>query len=407
MASRSASSRPPTHREIALPEVFRPLFHPSRYKAFYGGRGSGKSHSVATALVLMAAAQPLRILAAREIQRSIRDSSKRLLDDRIAALGLKPRYRSTAEGIKGRNGSQFLFAGLRSNPESIKSMEGIDIAWVEEAATVSQRSLDILVPTIRKPGSELWFTWNPRDPSDPVDAMFRRGPRHPDAILARVDYADNPWFPAVLEAERLWDRARDPEKYAHVWEGAYRLHAETRVFRRWRIDSLAVPEGARPYYGADWGFAADPTVLVRCYLFDGTLYIDREAYRVGCPISEVGALLRGVEGTHGRAAWPITADSARPELIDHLRREGFRIKPARKGKGSVEEGVAFLQNHDIVVHPACRHAIDELTLYAYRTDPLTGDILPVLEDRHNHVIDALRHALEALRGSDYRLLSVV
>ncbi len=407
MASRSASSRPPTHREIALPEAFRPLFHPSRYKAFYGGRGSGKSHSVATALVLMAAAQPLRILAAREIQRSIRDSSKRLLDDRIAALGLKPRYRSTAEGIKGRNGSQFLFAGLRSNPESIKSMEGIDIAWVEEAATVSQRSLDILVPTIRKPGSELWFTWNPRDPSDPVDVMFRRGPPRPDAILARVDYADNPWFPAVLEAERLWDRARDAEKYAHVWEGAYRLHAETRVFRRWRIDSLAVPKGARPYYGADWGFAADPTVLVRCYLFEGILYIDREAYRVGCPISEIGALLRGVEGTHGRAAWPITADSARPELIDHLRREGFRIKPARKGKGSVEEGVAFLQNHDIVVHPACRHAIDELTLYAYRTDPLTGDILPVLEDRHNHVIDALRYALEAVRGSGYRLLSVV
>ena len=407
MASRSASSRPPTNREIALPDAFRPLFLPSRYKAFYGGRGSGKSHSVATALVLMAAAQPLRILAAREIQRSIRDSSKRLLDDRIAALGLKPRYRSTAEGIRGRNGSQFLFAGLRSNPESIKSMEGIDIAWVEEAATVSQRSLDILVPTIRKPGSELWFTWNPRDPSDPVDAMFRRGPARPDAILARVDYGDNPWFPAVLEAERLWDRARDPEKYAHVWEGAYQLHAETRVFRRWRIDSLAVPEGARPYYGADWGFAADPTVLVRCYLFDGTLYIDREAYRVGCPIAEVGALLRSVEGTHGRAAWPITADSARPELIDHLRREGFRIKPARKGKGSVEEGVAFLQNHDIVVHPACRHAIDELTLYAYRTDPLTGDILPVLEDRHNHVIDALRYALEAVRRSDYRLLSVV
>ena len=212
MASRSASSRPPTNREIALPDAFRPLFLPSRYKAFYGGRGSGKSHSVATALVLMAAAQPLRILAAREIQRSIRDSSKRLLDDRIAALGLKPRYRSTAEGIRGRNGSQFLFAGLRSNPESIKSMEGIDIAWVEEAATVSQRSLDILVPTIRKPGSELWFTWNPRDPSDPVDAMFRRGPARPDAILARVDYGDNPWFPAVLEAERLWDRSRDPEK---------------------------------------------------------------------------------------------------------------------------------------------------------------------------------------------------
>ena len=405
MASRPRPPPPPL--DIALPHAFRPLFTPSRYKAFYGGRGSGKSHSVATALVLMAAERPLRILAAREIQRSIRDSSKRLLDDRIAALGLSRRYRSTAEAIRGRNGSLFLFAGLRSNPESIKSMEGIDIAWVEEAASVSQRSLDILVPTIRKPGSELWFTWNPRHPNDPVDALFRRGPPHPDAIVAEVSHADNPWFPTVLDAERLWDRARDPEKYAHVWEGAYQLHAETRVFRRWRIDSLAVPARARPYYGADWGFAADPTVLVRCYVFDGTIYVDREAYRVGCPIGETGTLLRTVEGTHGAGAWPITGDSARPELIDHLRREGFRLRPAKKGKGSVEEGVAFLQGHDIVVHPDCRHAIDELTLYSYRTDPLTGDILPVLEDRHNHVIDALRYALEGVRRSDYRLLGLV
>lgn len=405
MASRS---RPPLPSlEIALPEAFRPLFVPSRYKAFYGGRGSGKSHSVATALVLMAAERPLRVLAAREIQRSIRDSSKRLLDDRIAALGLRSRYRSTAEAIHGRNGSLFLFAGLRSNPDSIKSMEGIDIAWVEEAAGVSRRSLDILIPTIRKPGSELWFTWNPGQPSDPVDALFREGPARPDAIVARVTYADNPWFPPVLDAERLWDRARDPEKYAHVWEGGYRLHAETRVFRRWRIDSLAVPERARPYHGADWGFAADPTVLVRCFLFDGTIYVDREAYRVGCPIGETGALLRSVEGTHGAGAWPITADSSRPELIDHLRREGFRIRAARKGKGSVAEGVAFLQGHDIVVHPDCRHAIDELTHYSYRTDPLTGDILPLLEDRHNHVVDALRYALEGVRRSDYRLLGLV
>ena len=398
---------PPPAREIALPEAFRPLFTPSRYKAFYGGRGSGKSHAVATALVLMAAERPLRILAAREIQRSIRDSSKRLLDDRIAALGLAARYRSTAAGIQGRNGSLFLFAGLRSNPESIKSMEGVDIAWVEEAASVSQRSLDILVPTIRRPGSELWFTWNPRHAADPVDAMFRRGAPRPDAILRQVNYADNPWFPAVLEAERLWDRGRDPERYAHVWEGAYQLHAETRVFRRWRIDSVAVPATARPYHGADWGFAADPTVLVRCFLIEGTIYIDREAYRVGCPIGETGALLRGVEGTHGAGAWPITADSSRPELIDHLRREGFRIRPAKKGKGSVEEGVAFLQGHDIVVHPDCRHVIDELTLYSYRVDAFTGDILPVLEDRNNHTIDALRYALEGVRRSGYRLLGLV
>jgi phage terminase large subunit len=179
------------------------------------------------------------------------------------------------------------------------------------------------------------------------------------------------------------------------------------VFRRWRIDSLDVPPQSRPYLGADWGFAADPTVLVRAFVFDKVIYIDREVYRVGCPIDEIGAMFRLIENTSGPGAWPITADSARPELIDALKRDGFRIKPARKGKGSVEEGVAFLQSHDIVVHPACRHAIDELTLYSYKIDSHTGDILPVLEDRHNHVIDALRYGLEALRRSDYRLLSVV
>lgn len=371
-------------RAIDLPEAFRDLFVPSRYKAYYGGRGSGKSFAIATALILLAAQKPLRILAAREIQRSIRDSSKRLLEDRVAALGLGSRYRATETAIRGRNGSLIVFAGLKAHPESIKSMEGIDIAWVEEAATVSQLSLDLLVPTIRKPGSELWFSWNPRHATDPVDAMFRGGPPRPDAIVRRVSFDDNPWFPAVLEAERLWDRARDPAKYAHVWEGAYEALPEARVFRRWRIDSLAVPEGARPYFGADWGFAADPTVLVRAHLFDGLIYVDREAWRIGCPVTEVGALFRSIEGCHGPGAWPIVADSARPELIDMLAREGFRIRPARKGRGSLEEGIAFLQAHDIVVHPDCRHAIDELTHYAYRTDALTGEILPRLDDRNNH-----------------------
>ena len=145
-------------------------------------------------------------------------------------------------------------------------------------------------------------------------------------------------------------------------------------------------------------------MLVRCFLFDRALYIDAEAYRVGCPIGQVPALFRTVQDAD---RWPIVADSARPELIDHLRREGFRIRPARKGKNSVEDGLAFLQNRDIVVHPRCRHAIDELTLYSFKTDPLTGDILPQPEDRHNHVIDALRYAVEDARRAGYGMLGVV
>ncbi len=407
MASPSASSRRLKTLEIALPEAFRALFLPRRYKAFYGGRGSGKSYAMATALVLLAAQRPLRILAARQIQRSIRDSSKRLLDDRIQALGLGRRFSSTETEIRARNGSLILFAGLGHSPDAIKSMEGIDIAWIEEADTIAQRSLEILVPTIRKPGSELWFSWNPRHDTDPVDVLFRRGPARDDALVRRVTYADNPWFPAVLDAERQWDRKRDPDKYAHVWEGGYQRRSEAAVFRNWRIESLATPPGPRPYLGADWGFANDPTVLVRCWLAERLLYIDREAYRIGCAIDDTAALFASVEGAAGAAPWPITADSSRPEMIAHLRGQGFRVKAARKGGGSVEEGVQFLRSLDIVVHPDCRHTIDELTHYAYKIDRLTGDVLPVLDDKHNHVIDALRYALEGVRRADYQLLKLL
>ncbi len=407
MASRSGSSRPRQSLEVALPEAFRELFRPYRYKAFYGGRGSGKSHAIATALLLMAARTPLRVLAAREIQKSIRDSSKRLLEDRISALKLGGRFTATETEIRAANGSLILFAGLGAHPDGIKSMEGLDVAWVEEADALSQRSLDVLVPTVRRPGSELWFSWNPRDPTDPVDALFRAAPPRPDALVRRVTYADNPWFPAVLEAERRWDLGRDPDKYAHVWEGAYRARSEARVFRNWRVERLEVPDGARPYLGADWGFAQDPTVLVRAFLLDRLLYVDREAYRIGCPIEETAALFETVEGAGGPAPWPIAADSSRPEMIAHLRAKGYRVKPARKGRGSVEEGVAFLRSLDIVVHPDCRHAIDELTHYSYAVDRLTGEVLPVLQDRHNHVIDALRYALEGVRRADYRLLKLI
>lgn len=407
MASPSASSPRRLRRlEIELPDAFRDLFHPYRYKAFYGGRGSGKSHAMATALLLLAAQRPLRILALREVQKSIRDSAKRLLDDRIRALGLLRRFASTETEIKARNGSLILFAGL-GQPEALKSMEGIDIAWVEEADAISQRSLDILVPTIRKPGSELWFAWNPRHATDPVDALFRSGPPRDDALVRRVSFADNPWFPAVLDTERQWDLRRDPEKYTHVWEGGYQLHSEARVFRNWRVESLTLPAGSRPYLGADWGFASDPTVLVRCRLEGRLLYVEQEAYRIGCAIDDTAALFASIEGAAGPTPWPITADSARPEMIAHLRARGFRIKPARKGGGSVEEGVGFLRSLDIVVHPACRHTIDELTHYAYRVDRLTGEVLPVLDDKHNHVIDALRYALEGVRRADYQLLQLL
>lgn len=207
--------------KVQLPTKFQPLFTPSRYKAFYGGRGGAKSKSFAEALVILAAQKTLRVLCCRELQHSIKDSVKRLIDDQITASELGSFYESTLSEIRGKNGSLFLFAGLRGNPEAIKSMEGIDIVWVEEANTVSRHSLDLLIPTIRKDNSEIWFSWNPDSEFDPVDQLFRGKNPPPDSIIQEVHYFDNPWFPDVLKKEMEYDKQIDLGKYKHVWLGEY------------------------------------------------------------------------------------------------------------------------------------------------------------------------------------------
>lgn len=388
--------------EIEIPEVFSFLWDdsaddgkPVRYRAVHGGRGSAKSHSLCTAAVIKGAERPLRIGVYREIQRSIRDSAKRLLDDKIRDCGLSGFYQSTDTEIRGPNGTLFLFNGLRTNPDAIKSTEGLDLAIVMEANKVAQRSWDLLIPTVRKPGSEIWAEWNPEFDTDPVDAMFR-GPdgAPPGSIVRQVNWSDNPFFPDVLRAEMEWDRKRDFDKYRWIWEGEYQKNSETRVFKNWRVEPFDAPSDAVFRFGADWGFAVDPTVLVRCYLDGRTLYVDYEAYMVGCEIDNTPALFDSIPDVR---RYLITADSARPETVSYMQRQGFRIVSAIKGAGSLEDGVEFLKSCDIVVHPRCKHLADELSIYSYKTDPLTGTVLPQLEDRDNHVIDALRYALEGAR----------
>jgi len=384
---------------IQLPKWSEILFDESaRYIAVKGGRGSGKSRSVATALNLRAAAKPLRILCVREIQKSIRDSSKRLLDDDAERIGLTSFYNSLETEVRGANGSLFLFAGLRHNIDSIKSMEGIDICWVEEAQSVSKTSLETLIPTIRKPGSQIIFTWNPKHESDPIEEMFGREDLPPDTRVKTVNYIDNPWFPDVLQKEADYDLSRDPEKYNHVWMGGYLRNSESRVFRNWTVEEFEAPADALFRLGADWGFASDPSVLVRCHIVGRKLYIDYEAHMVGCEIMDLPSLFMSVPGAE---KWPITADSARPETISHMRQHGFpKIQAAVKGPKSIEDGIEWLKSFDIVVHPRCRHTIDELTMYSYKTDPLTQLVLPLLEDKNNHIIDALRYACEGARRAN-------
>jgi len=332
----------------------------------------------------------------REIQKTLNQSVKKLIESKINALGVSHLFEVQESVIKTPYGGVIIFQGMQNHTaDSIKSLEGYDIAWVEEAQTLSQKSLDLLRPTIRKPDSELWFSWNPNQETDPVDTLLRGDNPPPNARVVKANYSDNPFLPDVLREEMEYDRARDPDKYSHIWLGEYQRNSEARVFRNWRIEEFEAPAGTVFRLGADWGFSIDPSVLVRCWLQGRNLYVDYEAHMIGCEIDQLPDLFRRVPDSD---KWFITADSARPETISYMQRHGFpKINSAIKGAKSVEEGIEFLKSYDIIVHPRCTHTIDELTLYSYKTDETTGQILPTLEDKNNHVIDALRYACEGVR----------
>lgn len=381
---------------LETPAVFEPLLQPSRYKGIHGGRGSGKSHFFAELLVERSLMEKTDAVCIRENQKSLDQSVKKLLEAKIQDLNAGAYFEVQDAKIKSSLGGVIIFQGMASHTaESIKSLEGYDIAWVEEAQTLSQKSLDMLRPTIRKEGSEIWFSWNPRLATDPVDSLLRGEYPPPDAIVIQANYDSNPKFPSTLRDEMEYDKKRDIDKYRHVWLGEYQQNSEARVFKNWSIEECEAPAGAVFRYGADWGFSIDPSVLVRCWIDGKKLYVDHEAYMVGCEIDNLPALFMSVPDAE---KWPIVADSARPETISYMRKHGFpKILPAIKGARSLEEGVEFLKSFDIVVNPRCKHLIDELTLYSYKTDPLTALVIPQLEDKDNHVIDALRYACEGAR----------
>ncbi|WP_282188456.1 PBSX family phage terminase large subunit [Brucella tritici] len=214
-------------QRIKIPEVFRPLFRPgARYYGAWGGRGSGKSHAFATRLVLECVHQQVRAVCLREVQNSIKDSVKQLIEDKIGEYGLLGDFDINDQEIRGPNDSLIIFRGLKShNAASIKSLEGFNRAWVEEAQTVSQKSLDLLIPTLRADGSELWFSWNPDQPTDPIDKLLRNT-SNDNAVVVRANFSDNPFFPEALREDMERDKRSDPAKYAHVWLGEYQTLAD-------------------------------------------------------------------------------------------------------------------------------------------------------------------------------------
>ena len=406
--------------KIKVAPAFKGLCKPARYKVYWGGRGGAKSWAFARVLLARAATSKILILCAREYQSSIADSVHRLLCDQIAILGLSTMFAITQNKITSITGSEIIFKGLRRDIMEIKSTEGVDVVWVEEGQSVSSESWSVLIPTIRKPGSEIWVSFNTGEVSDATYYRFITNTPD-DAIVSKVSYRDNPDFPEVLEKERQYLLRVDPEAHAHIWEGEPRLLTEACIFKgKFRVESFETPDNnIRFFYGADWGFSEDPTTLVRCWIKDNCLYIDYEAGGIGVDLDDIPALFDVVPGSR---KWLIRADNARPETISYIKRKGFNIIPCVKkwkannvddkdGKqivqpssSSIEDGIAYLRKFEaIIIHERCIHTAQDFKFYSYKVDMKTIDsrtgrpeILPIIVDKHNNYIDPIRYSLEPL-----------
>ncbi len=379
---------------IKIPHKLLEIFTTDkRYIVIYGGRGSAKSTSVAYFLLAKALEEKRRILCTREIQNSIKDSVYKLLCDLIQG-DLEKFFTIYKDSIVAYNGSEFIFKGLRHNIQSIKSTEGVDLCWVEEAQSISMQSLDILTPTIRKKDSKIIFTYNPLTQKDAVYKRFLEDDRD-DVCAIKIIYEENPFLPDVLRHEAEYDRHNDYALYRHKWLGEFYEQSDVYVLAdKVEVDEFYYGDDAIIRYGADWGFAVDPTVLVKCVVFDGNLYIEKEAYKVKCDIDHTPVLFDTIpEARKGL----IVADSARPETINYMRRAGFTIRGSKKGSGSVKEGISFLRSFKkIYIHPECKNTINEFLNYRYKTDRITGEVLQDIEKGNDHTIDAVRYAVEDL-----------
>jgi phage terminase large subunit len=370
-------------------EPIAAILNNSRYKVFYGGRGSGKSWGVARWLIFKAYTEKHTILCTREYQKSIQDSVLKLLSEQITVMKMTPFFDIQRNAIYGRNGSQIIFEGLHHNVTKIKSMEGVSLCWVEEGEKVSNESWDVLIPTIRKPNSEIIITFNPDSLDDPTYQRFVVNPPE-NSLVRKVNYQDNPWFPEVLRQEMEYLKRVDYERYLHIWEGEPRTNTDAQIFKgKFEVEDFDTPQDVTFYYGADFGFSSDPSTLVRCYIKDNRIYIDHEAWGLGV---ELDALPKFYEQVPESNAWWIEADSSRPDTISYVARRGYKIRGVQKTK--VEDGIEFLKSYEkIIVHPRCKHTIEEFKHYSYAVDKLSGNITPRIEDKHNHVIDALRYSL--------------
>lgn len=377
---------------IDTPRWSLPLLKPCRYKGVKGGRGSGKSHERAESLVEQAILRPgLKVVCIREIQKSLKFSAKALIESKIQKFGLSRLFEITRDEIRTPGGGLIIFQGMQDHTaDSIKSLEGFDIAWVEEGQSLSHHSFQLLRPTIRAPGSEIWVTWNPEQPTDAVDAFFNEAIANgsDEVCLVHVNYYDNPHLPDELRREMEYDRKYNPQSFGHVWLGEYNTKNEAQIFRGKYEEKAFTPrdDWDGPYFGLDFGFSQDPTAAVKCWIYDGCLYIERDYGKIGLELDDTAPILR--QHLPGIEKYVVRADSARPESISYLKRHGLpRITGVQKGKGSVEDGIEFIKSFKrVFIHPDAAATLREFKLYSYKTDRLSGDVLPVVLDENNHCI---------------------
>lgn len=390
------------------PAWSKPLYEPHRYKGVKGGRGGGKSHEVVEIIIMWLAANPDRsVVFIREVQKSLKDSVKQLFEDKIRSMGFEKHFDVRTTEIRCARGvGKVLFIGMADhNAVSIKSLEGMDRAIVEEAQTISDNSLKILRPTIRKAGSEIWLIWNPISKDDPVDRLLCGGdgkPPPPDTVVVTAHYTDNEHASQALLEEAAYDLATDPAKHRHVWDGDYESDPEARIFKNVRVASFDTPANLASIggllFGCDWGFSSDPLVLLRGFIIGKTLYVEYEAWGLKVEIRNTRSFFMQVPGAE---KWVITAGRDRPERVADACAQGLRVKAAVGGNNSEVEGVEYLQDfEEIVIHTRCVRTREGFLSYKHPTCKKTGKVLPVLPKVKNDVVEAARYMVEDVRLVD-------
>ncbi len=369
-----------------------------RYKGAKGGRASGKSHFFAEAIIERHIQDAnSRTVCIREVQRSLKFSAKQLLEDKIKALNVEHMFEIMGTEIHNRQGNGIIiFQGMQDHTaESIKSLEGFDIAWCEEAQSLSKRSIELLDPTLRKDGSELWFSWNPRNETDAVEQLFTNNNQ---AKVVHVNYLDNPFCPEAMFTLADHAKQSDYERYNHIWLGDYEKYNEAQIFYdKWKIEDFVVADNwGNPYFGVDFGFRPDPLVAVKCWVYNDNLYIEKEAYGVGVEIDKTKEFICDTIPEFDK--YISRADSAEPKTISYLQRNGLpRMEGVKKWPNSIAEGVRFIRGfNSVIIHPSCKGSAEDFRLYSHKTDKLSGDILPDILDANNHSPDAVRYALAPL-----------